>query len=295
MGGASGGESNSSSYGQSFAMNDLFSFADSFNRSNSRQDASSVDRSFGTNQSTSQNIGDSASSSFIDPTQMGFLSKLWGQGQGITNPAAVTAASKGLVGQMMPGLKSAFGNTTALTDPTKQIAAQTASLKSGLGSLFRDEINPAIRSGSIASGGFGGGRQGVAEGVAAGQLADTYAASLGDITANANNQAIAAAGQAGQLGQGIYNMGMLPSMAGFAPLQAMAGLLGSPTVLQEALSRSRGTSQSTGRTGSSGRSVSTGRSSATGGSTSGSVGRSRSGSEQWSRSGEREFGFRIGG
>ncbi|MFT3973156.1 MAG: hypothetical protein QM699_06825 [Amaricoccus sp.] len=250
MGGASGGQSSSASYGQSFNLSDAFSLANSFNNSNSQ----------------------SQSGSYVDPTQAGYLQNLWSSAQGAANPGAATAAATKLNAGIMPGLQSAFKSTSALTDPTKQIAAQAASLKAGLGDLFRTEINPAIRTDAIGAGGFGGGRQGVAEGVAAGQLADTYAASLGDITANANNTALSAANQAGSLGSIIQNLGMLPTTAGLGQLSTLASILGDPTVLQQALATS--TSK--------------------GGSTSKSGATSQGGSQNWSKAGEQHFGFSFG-
>ena len=91
------------------------------------------------------------------------------------------------------------------------------------------------------------------------QLADAYTKGYGDIVAGANATALGAGELAGSLGGQIYNLGMMPSMAGFAPLQAMSGLLGSPTVLQQALSSGRGTATSSGGSTSKGTSHSEGK------------------------------------
>jgi len=223
----------------------------------SQQSTSSSDMASWTNQflrSASQGV----SQSFIDPTQAGHLGNLWEDAAGYSNPAAATRASKNLVGEVMPGLRQAYGATTALTDPSKLIKAQTGSLKAGLGDLFREEINPAIEGGAIATGGFGGGRQGVAQGVATGQLADTFAQGYGDIVAGARETALNAGEAAGTLGQGIYNLGMMPSMAGLGQLQQYANLLGSPTVLSQMMNASRTRSGSKSRSASAMRSESSG-------------------------------------
>ena len=216
--------------------------------------------------SMSQSVSGSSgqSQSFIDPMQQGFLQDLWGQGAQQADPGAVTAASRGMVNRVMPGMRAADRTLAGLSNPNQQIAAQQRSLKAGLGNLFATEINPAIQGDAIEAGGYGGGRQGVAEGVAAGQLGNTYAQALGDITAGANQQAGTAAGMRGQLAPAMYNLGMMPSMAGFAPLQAMQGLLGSPTVLSQAWQEamSRGTSRSRG--GGTSRSIGTSESSGSG-------------------------------
>jgi hypothetical protein len=212
MGGASGGSQSQQSKTQSSNFADMFNLQEAFNQAKS----------------------------YVDPVQQGFTQNLWQQGAGMTNPAQAQAASQGMVGQAMPGMQAAMKSATALSDPKSQIAAQAASLQSGLGQMFRQEMMPALKSNAIASGGFGGGRQGIAEARGAGQLADAYTKGYGDIVAGANATALGAGELAGSLGGQIYNLGMMPSMAGFAPLQAMAGLLGSPTVLQSSMGRSSG-------------------------------------------------------
>jgi hypothetical protein len=226
MGGASGGSQKTQA--QSANMSDALSLANSWQ------------------QSQSQNTSDSASRSFVDPNQQPFMQSLWNQGMSQVNPGQAVQASNQMVGQAMPGMNAAMKSATALTDPTAQIKAQAGSLQAGLGQMFRQEMMPSIKSNAIAAGGFGGGRQGIAEARGVGQLADAYTKGYGDIVAGANATALGAGELAGSLGGQIYNLGMMPSMAGFAPLQAMAGLLGSPTVLQQALSQGRGTSTASG-------------------------------------------------
>lgn len=113
--------------------------------------------------------------------------------------------------------RRAMGTASGIADWRGQADAQMASLKSGLGAMFRDEINPAIKGNALGAGGFGGGRQGVAQGVAAGQLADTYAASHGDIMASARQSGLQGAGLMGQLG------GLWDTRQRFLGDQALAG------------------------------------------------------------------------
>lgn len=179
----------------------------------------------------SQNSSSSSGSeSRVDPVQQGFLQNLWGQAVQ-TNPNQMGAQAFASAGAGREATQTAINRTqniardplggldktlgrldtlgnfgaqqnqsqpalttlAGLMDSRGQIAAQSASLKSGLGELFSEEINPALKGNAIAAGGFGGGRQGVAQGQAAGELMDSYTQGLGDITAGANAQAAAAA------------------------------------------------------------------------------------------------------
>lgn len=141
-----------------------------------------------------------------------------------------------------------------LADPTAQIKAQEASLKSGLGSLFRDEINPNLTAGAVGAGGMGGGRQGVAQGVATGQLADAYTQGLGDITAAANAQAGTAASAGLSSLPMMQNLGMSGLTSAWLPYQMQAGILGGPTALGSSSSKSKNKSKSKAKSGSSSRS-----------------------------------------
>jgi hypothetical protein len=169
--------------------------------------------------------------SFIAKQQLPYLENLWQQAQGVADPNAVTQAAQGVADFSSPMMRQAMTSVFGLTNPQAQIDAQAASLQSGLGDLFRNEINPAIQTNAIAAGGFGGGRQGVAEGVAAGQLANAYTQGYGDIVGRANQTALGASGMMPGMMQGLYDTETLPSMAGFDPLTTLAAILGSPTVL----------------------------------------------------------------
>jgi len=194
--------------------------------------------------SQSKQSSSSSSNSFIDPTQAGFLGNMWGQAQGITDPNAVGQAASNAAGMNSPFLQGAMNTMSGLMDPQGQIAAQSASLQSGLGDLFRNEINPAIQSNAVAMGGLGGGRQGVAEGVATGQLANAYTQGLGDITARANAQAGASAAMMPGLTEANMGNTMAGQLGGYAPLQQLAQILGNPAILQEMQSKSKGKTES---------------------------------------------------
>lgn len=128
-----------------------------------------------------------------------------------------------------------------LTDTTVR-DAQLGALQSGLGSLFRDELNPAISSKAVAAGQLGGGRQGVAQGVAVGKIANQYqqgaAAILGQDQAQRDQAASAlmqgrtqAAGTALSAIPGLLGVAQAGLGAPQSIYQALAGILGGPTVL----------------------------------------------------------------
>ncbi len=213
--------------------------------STSMSDAAS--RALGTSFNNSINTGSSfgvnsgSMSSFVDQAQQPYLDAVRGMGLGMVGQGSGNVEAG--QGQNQAMLDQAIAANNQLMDPRAQIAAQTASLQSGLGDLFRNEINPAIESNSMLSGSLGGGRQGVAQGVATGQLGNAFTSALGDITARANAQSQGAINSAGALGQA--NLANRGALAGYdmAQLGEFANILGGPTVLSQ--------SQQYGRQGSS--------------------------------------------
>lgn len=139
---------------------------------------------------------------------------------------------------------------------------QISQLQQDTGRLFREELNPAITSRSVAGGTFGGGRQGVAQGLAAESAARVFtqgatALRAGDI---ASRDAVAQSIATNSLNAASTGLGALPSLLDVlergnnAELGVYGGLsqiLGGPTTLTTAqsLAKSFGeqTSQSSGK------------------------------------------------
>jgi hypothetical protein len=209
----------------------------SSSQSQSSNWADAFSQAFGWNTSQGQ--------TFIDPQQQAARQGLFGQVLASMNPGQARADATERLGAIMPQLNQAM-TTLGSFDPASQIATQGAALQEGLGSLFQQEIMPGIQSDAIAAGGFGGGRQGVAEGVAAGQLGQSYTQGLADITAAANAQAMQAAQLQGILGQSIFDLGTAADTAGLDQLTSLAGILGPATVLSQ-----QGSAGQTGSTSSS--------------------------------------------
>ena len=245
------------------------------NRSQSAMDSQSFSDAFGFNRSMNQSFN--TQDTFVDPAQQGFQQALWGGAFGMANPQGVQNSAMRAAQGMRGGLQDTFNNTAALTDPSAQIAAQEGSLRAVLGNLFHHDLLPSIQRNSQASGGFGGGRQGVMEGQAAGELANAYTSGLGDITARANQTALGAANTMPGLSQALFANTTAPMTAGLDVMGQLGQILGAPTVL------------SRGRAGSFGNSVGTNRS------RSGSQSRSRSRSSGSSKGKNLSWNIGTGG
>lgn len=194
-------------------------------------------------------IGQGSSSTAISGDQLPFLQNLWSQATGALPGGQ---ADVGATADVNAGfLQQAMQTLGGLGDPSAQIEQQTSALSSGLGKLFREEMLPAIAGNAIQAGGFGGGREGVAQAGAVGNIADAFTQGSADITAGANAQAIQA--QSLMPGLAQANLGNTQSGA-FGPLQALAGILGGPAMTSQSENRnlalSQGRSQSSGESSS---------------------------------------------
>lgn len=198
-------------------------------------------------QSTQQSTTDS--NTFVDPGQAPFLQSMYGQASGMVNPGATQAAAQGASNFNAPHLQGGMQNLSGLMDTQGQIGAQTASLQSGLAQLFNEQMMPGIQSNSMMAGGFGGGRQGVAEGVGMGQIGQAFTQGLGDIVARANQTALGAGGMMPGMAQGLFANAIAPTTAGLDPLAQLAQIIGSPTLLSQSAQQSSGQSTSSGSSG----------------------------------------------
>ena len=130
---------------------------------------------------------------------------------------------------------------------------QISALGDDLGAFFRDELNPAITSQAVGGGALGGGRQGVAQGMATREVGSQFAKGATALRAADVSARDAAARDLISLKTNAAGVGLgaLPGMLGIAsqgaladlaPFQALAGVLGGPTVVGQ--SSSFGTSDS---------------------------------------------------
>jgi len=141
---------------------------------------------------------------------------------------------------------------------------QISQLQQDTGRLFREELNPAITSRAVAGGTFGGGRQGVAQGLAAESAARVFtqgatALRAGDV---ASRDSIAQSVAQNSLASASTGLGALPSLlevlerGNNAELGVYGGLsqiLGGPTTLTTAQSLARSYGEQTSASRGSGR------------------------------------------
>jgi len=206
--------------------------------------------SVGGNKSTSTNsaLSQSQNSSFLDPFQQQQFQQMIGQAGNFLNPQGAQNAVYGAESGNLAAGTAARDRMAGLGDPSGQIAAQDASLQEGLGQLFSNQIMPSIQGNAIAAGGLGGGRQGVAEGQAAGDIASAYAQARGDIVARANQGATQANALIPGMNQSIAGSALGQYGGGMDMLGMFSQLLGQPQVLSQgsASSGNSSTSKSSG-------------------------------------------------
>jgi hypothetical protein len=133
--------------------------------------------------------------------------------------------------------------SSRLTD-TSARDAQLDTLQTRMGSLFSEELNPAITAKHVAGGSLGGGRQGVAQAQAVGRVQREFAAGASDIISRDQAAKDAAAVQlmAGKNAAATTGLNALPNMLGLAsaglgaemsPYTALASIVGGPSVLTQ--------------------------------------------------------------
>jgi len=105
------------------------------------------------------------------------------------------------------------------------VQGQINNLGQNLGNFYNQQLLPGINQQSSFYGGTGGGRQGVAQGLAAQGVAQQFQQGANNIYA-----------QSLQNAPDLFNLGMAPWQAQWEPYRQMAGLLGSPTVLGQGTS-----------------------------------------------------------
>jgi hypothetical protein len=143
-----------------------------------------------------------------------------------------------------------------LSDDNRVLQEQIDLLSADIGDFFSEEINPAITSSSVASGQLGGGRQGVAQGIAAGEAGELFTRGAtelraGDIAARdaiasglANN-AISGAQVGIQGSSQLLDIANVGFGAELEPFARLAAILGDPTVLSQSQDIAQSSSAST--------------------------------------------------
>lgn len=216
-------------------------------------------------QSLSQSYGYSGSTNTSGSTQNVFQEDIFKQLYGNASAAAGGAAAG--AGELRTAAQQLFtgGNQfleqlggdagsgylqDRLSANNPVLEQQISQLQEDTGRLFREELNPAITSRAVAGGTLGGGRQGVAQGLAAesaGRLFTQGATALraGDI---ASRDAVAQSIATNSLNAASTGLGALPSLldvlergnnAELGTYGQLSQILGGPTTLTTAQSLAR--------------------------------------------------------
>ncbi len=189
--------------------------------------------------SESESSGMNFSKSFISPDQLPFLKDLWGQASNFLLGGGANA-NTGAGGQLMGNiLNNPFsGQMQQFANPNNAMAQQNINqLGQSLGQNLQNNLLPSIANQSISSGGFGGGRQGVAQGIALQGTQEAFGEGAQGILNNTYNQAQ----QGAQFGADLSMRNALGGIQGltglqqqqFAPLMALAQILGNPAILNK--------------------------------------------------------------
>jgi hypothetical protein len=231
-------------------------------------------KSYQEQQSTSSGFSGSqqASTSSQNVFQSGVFQDLYGKASTAAGGAAAnagelrTAAQQLFTGgnQFLEQLGGDAGSAyleDRLSADNPVLEQQISQLQQDTGRLFREELNPAITSRTVAGGTFGGGRQGVAQGLAAEGAARVFnqgatALRAGDI---ASRDAVAQSIATNSLSAASTGLGALPSLlqvlergnnAELGTYGQLSQILGGPTTLTTAQSLAKAygeqTSQSSG-------------------------------------------------
>lgn len=183
--------------------------------------------------STSENQSSNSASSFVDPSQSPFLEFLRSQGMNLAQGQLGEGSG---YQQNIQGQQDALqGMLTPQQNPFLQ--GQIEQGQFAINENLQQNILPGIGSNAQLAGQFGGGRQGVAEGIAmrdANRTGADFAQNLiGQDYQNQQQRAIQALALAPSINQG-----------GFSPLMNFGSILGGPNNLTQAQGSSSGESNS---------------------------------------------------
>lgn len=144
--------------------------------------------------------------------------------------------------------------TDRVTGQNNILDEQIGGLQEDVGRLFREELNPAITSRAVAGGNLGGGRQGVAQGLATEAAGREFTRGVTALRTADQSQRDAAAGTvaANSLASASTGLGALPMLlqsaqSATAPelgiYSQLASILGGPTTLSSSDSFSKSISE----------------------------------------------------
>ncbi len=236
----------------------MFGFGGGRSRSNSQSQSSS----FGASRSDSFSGGFSRGGSEAGSTQRiafeDVFARLFGGAESAAaglDPSLLTQSANQLFSGGIDFLDSIGGDagtdflTRRISGESPVLDEQIDALSDDLSRFYSEELLPGITSDAVASGTLGGGRQGVAQGLAAERVAGEFTRGVTELRSRdiAARDAAAATIAGNALTGTQLGVGALPSLYGLseasfgaelAPYQALAGILGPQTTLTESASSS---------------------------------------------------------
>lgn len=231
-----------------------------------------VATSFGTQGATSTSTSSGASSTTQGLAFEDLFKQLYG-GAGAAAAGVDTGAIAGAAKQLFSGgvdflgqLQGGAGTdylASRVTGPDEAANAELGALKTSLGDFFSEQLVPGITSEGVSTGTLGGSRDAIARAQAAKAVAGQFSQGAAQILSGSQAQRDQAATQlAGIQGQNaatglsalssLYGLAQGGAYAGLSPYEALAQIMGGPTVLSTSQSNeiSQALSDSFGQQGS---------------------------------------------
>lgn len=241
------GKSKSASQSSSFDFGTQASFSESLSEA--------IARSISTGQSTSFSTQRIANADILAQLYQGALSAVPSAGLFQGQAAQLFEGGLSILDRLGVGAGQDFLRSR-VSGESPVLQEQISALSSDLGRFFREELNPAITARAVAGGTLGGGRQGVAQGRAIDAVSREFQRGATELRARdiAARDAAASALMAGETAAAGTALGALPGLLGIAessfaaplaPFQALAQIIGGPTVLTEAGSQATQFAEST--------------------------------------------------
>ncbi len=236
----------------------MFGFGASRSRSRSESQSSSLGASRSDSVSGGFSRGESVSRSGQRIAFEDVFARLFGGAENAAagvDPSMLTESANQLFSGGVDFLSSIGGDagsaflTDRISGESPVLDEQIGALSDDLSRFYSEELLPGITSDAVASGTLGGGRQGIAQGLAAERVAGEFTRGVTALrTADMQQRDAAAATLAGNAIQGAQvGTAALPGLMGLAnqsfgaelaPYQALAGILGQQTTLTESESTS---------------------------------------------------------
>jgi hypothetical protein len=224
--------------------------------SSSYGESASVSGDVSASSSSGYGVGSSSSSqsiAFEDLYRQLFGGATGAAMGGVANGPELGATARQLFtggSQFLEGLGGDAGQQyleSRLSSDNPVLQDQIDQLREDTGQLFTDKLNPAITADAVAGGTLGGGRQGVAQGMAMDSLSRSFTQGVTQLRSNDIAMRDAAAMNVAQnsLTAASTGLGALPSMLDLATDAAspelgiyakLSSILGGPTVLGESSS-----------------------------------------------------------